>query len=117
MSIGPGLSSLTRLDVCKNDLGGSIPADIGELVHLKYFYGYQNRFTGKLPASMSKLTKLEYLSLRSNELEGSIEVLSSCTQLVNVELQVLCYTQAIHRLYTRYAQCAMHNALCTMRYT
>jgi Leucine-rich repeat (LRR) protein len=74
--------------VSKNDLGGPIPTDIGELVNLQYLYAYENRLSGELPASMAKLKKLQYLALRSNELTGGLEALSACTALVNVELQV-----------------------------
>ncbi|KAM0053881.1 putative leucine-rich repeat domain superfamily [Helianthus debilis subsp. tardiflorus] len=51
------------------DVGGSIPASIGNLTHLNVLDLRSNAFTGTLPASVSKLTQLTYLDLSYNNFD------------------------------------------------
>ncbi|KAJ0691574.1 putative leucine-rich repeat domain superfamily [Helianthus annuus] len=51
------------------DVGGSIPASIGNLTHLNVLDLRSNAFTGTLPASVSNLTQLTYLDLSYNNFD------------------------------------------------
>lgn len=57
------LTSLRRLCICRCDLHGPIPEEIGQLVGLEELQLFGNRLSGAIPASLSKLTKLKLLSL------------------------------------------------------
>ncbi|KAK8448297.1 hypothetical protein SEVIR_8G260200v4 [Setaria viridis] len=59
------------LDVSNNDLQGSIPAAIGELVELNSLNMSHNYLTGPIP-KLGNLKWLEALDLSSNELSGEI---------------------------------------------
>jgi len=55
-----------------NDLTGSIPPEIGNLVNLEVLYLYENNLTGSIPPEIGNLANLEELELDSNNLTGSI---------------------------------------------
>ncbi|CAI7813452.1 unnamed protein product, partial [Closterium sp. NIES-53] len=50
---------VTRIKV--PDFSGSLPAAIGDLIHLNYLFCVSDRLTGPLPNSISKLTNLQSL--------------------------------------------------------
>ena len=63
---------VTKLDVEKNQLTGSIPvelADLSELVHLNLSW---NQLSGSIPSELGNLSKLEKIYLSINKLTGSI---------------------------------------------
>lgn len=71
----------------KNNLTGSIPYSIGDLLNLNYFNVYDNELTGEIPSSIGKLTKLTHLYLGRNPLQGIIpDQLSSLTNLTYLYL-------------------------------
>lgn len=53
-----------------NNLNGSIPSEIGNLLNLSYLSLGVNHLTGEIPAELTNLRKLSYLQLNDNELEG-----------------------------------------------
>jgi Leucine-rich repeat (LRR) protein len=68
-----GLSELQTLDLSYNpDLGGSIPASIGNLRRLSNLILVGCSFSGTIPDSIGSLEQLVFLSLNSNRLTGPI---------------------------------------------
>jgi Leucine-rich repeat (LRR) protein len=65
-------NSLTFLSVSVNEVSGSIPRDIGNLINLQYLDLSNNYFTGTLPASLSRLTSLQSFSVYTNKFTGLI---------------------------------------------
>ena len=55
-----------------NGLTGSIPPEIGNLVHLKKISLAGNELTGSIPSEIENLIHLEILNIRFNELTGPI---------------------------------------------
>ncbi|WP_431160482.1 leucine-rich repeat domain-containing protein [Flagellimonas beolgyonensis] len=70
-SIG-NLVHLTLLNLSTNNLSGSIPSEIGNLVLLNTLDLFNNGLTGDLPPSLGNLSELQQLFLGSNDLNGSI---------------------------------------------
>lgn len=67
------LKELTFLSLVFNDqLTGSIPSVIGNLINLKTLILWDNNFTGNVPIEIGNCTKLEILSLEDNSLTGNI---------------------------------------------
>ena len=55
-----------------NNLTGSIPENIGELVNLEQLYLYKNQLSGNIPESIGKLVNLKYFYFDYNQLSGNI---------------------------------------------
>jgi Leucine-rich repeat (LRR) protein/pimeloyl-ACP methyl ester carboxylesterase len=66
------LTSLTHLDLWGNQLTGDIPPEIGNLTSLMYLDLSNNQLTGNIPPEIGNLTNLEYLLLGPNQLTGNI---------------------------------------------
>ena len=66
--------SLQYLDLDTNKITGSIPKEIGNLVNLEYLYLAGNKLTGSIPSELSQLSKLLLLYLSDNQLDGAIPV-------------------------------------------
>ena len=67
---------LTDLEVMSvmgnNDLGGTIPASLGNLQRLQVLQIARNQLTGQIPDSLSNLSKLNVLYVSENQLTGTI---------------------------------------------
>ena len=63
---------LEKIDLNKNNLVGTIPGVIGDLVNLKLLYFGQNRLKGTLPSELSNLANLEALLAHSSDLSGEL---------------------------------------------
>jgi len=63
---------VTELSLHRNDLTGSVPGAVGELVNLQVLWLGENELTGGLPAELRRLSNLEVLDLARNELTGPV---------------------------------------------
>ncbi|CDP05565.1 unnamed protein product [Coffea canephora] len=64
--------SLTYLDLSWNNLQGSIPSEIGQLINLTYLDLSHNNVHGSIPREIGQLSKLTNLLLTRNSLNGTI---------------------------------------------
>lgn len=55
-----------------NNMGGTIPEEVGQATNLKYLRIERCDLTGEIPKSVSNLTNLEYVDLSGNSLTGII---------------------------------------------
>ena len=67
-----GLNSLKLMLLSNNDLSGAIPPELGALVNLQGMDLQGNRLTGPIPPELGDLGNLESLLLRGNQLAGCI---------------------------------------------
>ncbi|GJV56883.1 leucine-rich repeat protein [Tanacetum coccineum] len=72
ISIGNLSYQLSFLDLAENQLFGSLPSSLGNLVGLTTLYLQSNRFKGKIPTTIGKLQKLQLLNLHSNQFSGTM---------------------------------------------
>ncbi|KAJ4890411.1 putative LRR receptor-like serine/threonine-protein kinase [Raphanus sativus] len=80
-------TSLIELKLQMNDISGSIPHDIGNLINLSKLEFDGNMLRGTLPNSLGMLLELGYLSLDSNRLSGVIpSSIGNMTQLETLYL-------------------------------
>lgn len=63
---------LTILNLNNNNLGGSIPMDVGQLYSLGELKLGSNRISGEIPVTIGKLEFLGKLNLSDNQLSGEI---------------------------------------------
>ncbi|XP_019184112.1 PREDICTED: probable LRR receptor-like serine/threonine-protein kinase At3g47570 isoform X2 [Ipomoea nil] len=66
------LVSLTALALGENLLSGVIPSEIGYLQKLQLLSLEQNQFSGEIPYTLYNLTSLAILDIRYNNLDGNI---------------------------------------------
>ncbi|KAI9153571.1 hypothetical protein LWI28_013249 [Acer negundo] len=66
------LTNLTSLFLRSNQLFGSLPKEIGNLQNLTYLHLSNNNLVGPVPSFLGHLTNLTDLYLDSNQLSGSI---------------------------------------------
>ena len=74
-SLPPELGNLVNLRVMglsSNQLSGAIPAEFGSLANLTHMRLGYNQLTGAIPAELGNLTNLESLHLDNNRLSGTI---------------------------------------------
>ncbi|XP_062162111.1 probable LRR receptor-like serine/threonine-protein kinase At3g47570 [Alnus glutinosa] len=65
-------STLGTLEVGDNNIVGTIPSGIGNLVNLERLHMGNNRFSGEIPADIGKLQRLQSMLLNINNLSGNI---------------------------------------------
>ncbi|KZV57089.1 receptor-like protein kinase [Dorcoceras hygrometricum] len=81
------LVGLTRLVLEDNFLEGSVPVVIGKLSKLQEIYMGKNKLTNEIPSSIGNLTLLNHISLGENDFVGTIpQSLSNCTNLLALDL-------------------------------
>ncbi|CAK9186005.1 unnamed protein product [Ilex paraguariensis] len=66
------LVSLVALNLSWNLLQGAIPSNLGQIKNLKYLSLSGNNLTGSIPTSLGNLHSLEVLELSSNSISGGI---------------------------------------------
>eukprot|EP01033_Poteriospumella_lacustris_P001991 gene1991-1450_t len=81
-SFGALAKTLVQLNISANDLTGSIPAELGQLLLLQRLELYDNYLEGTLPATLSKWKRLVALDIERNLLQGTIP--TSLFQLVKL---------------------------------
>ncbi|EYU26654.1 hypothetical protein MIMGU_mgv1a001213mg [Erythranthe guttata] len=78
------LSSLTlSLNLAENQLSGSLPYEVGQLINLGYFDVSENLLSGEIPSTLGSCVTLERLNMAANSFEGAIP--SSFTSLRGLE--------------------------------
>ena len=77
------LVSLEVLDLNTNQLAGIIPADLGDLVNLTWLQLRDNQLIGRIPAELGQLTNLTGMFFGSNRLTGPIP--AELGQLIDLE--------------------------------
>ena len=78
---------VTEIYLAFNDLSGSLPPDLGELVALETLDLFWNDLAGPIPPELGKLTSLTTLNLALNELSGPIPAdLTGLTSLTTLNL-------------------------------
>ena len=85
-TIPPGLGqiiSLNVLDLDTNQLSGSIPIELAQLTNLTALHLSGNQLTGAIPVGLGQLTNLTELYLNNNNLSGSIP--AELGQLTNLK--------------------------------
>ncbi|XP_021800205.1 probable leucine-rich repeat receptor-like protein kinase At5g63930 [Prunus avium] len=109
-NIGQVMPNLTRLDISRNSLSGSIPLSIGNLSQLHFMlmsnnllFGEiphfwnnipslyivdmsNNSLSGTIPRSLGSFTSLRVLFLSSNNFSGEVPSLKNCTNLKILDL-------------------------------
>ena len=74
-SIPPELGNLVRLeflDLDRNGLSGAIPPELGNLAQLEFVTLQANQLSGPIPAELTNLSALESLWLGENQFSGPI---------------------------------------------
>jgi Concanavalin A-like lectin/glucanases superfamily/HYR domain/Domain of unknown function DUF11/Leucine rich repeat/Secretion system C-terminal sorting domain/CARDB len=66
------IGCLRQINIPNNNLVGTIPVSIGNMVELDYLNLSKNKLTGVIPTTIGKLSKLTRLFLNYNQLSGSI---------------------------------------------
>ncbi len=78
---------ITEIKLKNNNVTGTIPANLGQLLSLQYLDLDTNRLSGVIPVEIGGLSNLEYLYLNGNQLTGTIP--SELGQLPNLLLLYL----------------------------
>ena len=85
-SIPDGIGNLISLDTLgleRNHLTGSIPNSIGKLQNLVEFVLSENKLSGSIPSSLGNITSLMQINFHQNSLQGSIPAsLGNCRNLL-----------------------------------
>ncbi|XP_034914044.1 LRR receptor-like serine/threonine-protein kinase EFR [Populus alba] len=77
------LISLNTLGLERNHLTGSIPNSIGKLQNLVEFFLSENKLSGSIPSCLGNITSLMKINFRQNSLQGSIPPsLGNCSNLL-----------------------------------
>ncbi|KAG5237802.1 LRR receptor serine/threonine-protein kinase [Salix suchowensis] len=80
-------SKFTLLSMARNQMRGSIPVDIGNLISLDSLTLEKNQLTGVIPTSIGKLKNLHRLALDENKISGNIpSSLGNVTSLLELYL-------------------------------
>ena len=85
--VGVSHGVLSRLDLCRNHLTGTLPSELGDLQGLEDLQLCDNSITGEIPSELGNLARLQRLELDRNSLTGEIpSELGNLTQLRRLEL-------------------------------
>ncbi len=80
-------TTVISLDLSANNLSGTIPQELGDLVSLDGLFLYNNQMSGPIPPELGALVNLQYLYLYNNQLSDPIPPeLGSLANLQNLYL-------------------------------
>ncbi|CDP19383.1 unnamed protein product [Coffea canephora] len=65
-------SSLMYIKIDENSFSGSLPPEVGKLIHLVDFNVSHNQFAGDIPISLADCSNLENLFMQANFFQGTI---------------------------------------------
>ena len=83
-----GSGRVTNLELCDNELSGTVPPELSKLSNLRELDLRENRLSGAIPKELVGLSKLEDLDLRDNRLSGAIPPeLGRLTNLQELDLR------------------------------
>uniref|UniRef100_A0A6B2KWV9 PARP catalytic domain-containing protein n=1 Tax=Arcella intermedia TaxID=1963864 RepID=A0A6B2KWV9_9EUKA len=86
-SIG-NLLYMDELTMPGNKLSGTLPSSIGALKNLWFLYLALNELSGTIPEGVGSLTYLTYLDLSANQFSGTIPPLARLTGLTQLRLAI-----------------------------
>lgn len=78
---------VVELDLSENELNGTIPSELGSLIHLEDLNLSNNQLSGTIPLDLGNLTNLKVLSLYANRLSGAIP--SELGNLIDLDVLAL----------------------------
>lgn len=61
-----------KLDLSSNNFSGQLPSDLGNLTYLNILNLQNNRFNGQIPSQLGQLRRLRSFSVANNSLSGKI---------------------------------------------
>ncbi len=67
-----GNTAVIKVSLHHNNLNGSLPAELGNLVKVSWLWLVDNHITGNIPAELENMNSLIFLFLGRNQLSGSI---------------------------------------------
>lgn len=77
---------VVNINLASNNLVGTIPSSIQDLVHLESFNVFKNKLSGQFPSELFKIKNLKNLNLSFNSFSGNLpESISLATNLVTLE--------------------------------
>ena len=83
------LVNLQSLSLGFNQLSGNIPPDLGNLTNLQHLALNTNQLNGSIPSELGNLANLQFLSVAANQLSGSIPPeLGNLTNLRELRLNI-----------------------------
>ena len=78
---------LSRLNLYRNHLTGTLPSELGDLQGLEDLRLYENSIAGEIPHELGNLTQLQWLDISTNSFTGEIpSELGNLTQLQRLDL-------------------------------
>lgn len=83
-----GSGHIAAIELVNNNLNGSLPAALGDLLHLTILNLSNNQLSGGIPTELGVLSSLNNLSLSYNQLSGSIPIaLGNLSNLESLSLE------------------------------
>nr|XP_027084605.1 probable LRR receptor-like serine/threonine-protein kinase At3g47570 isoform X1 [Coffea arabica] len=91
-------ASLVYINMGNNTFNGSLPLEVGKLIHLVVFNISYNMFSGEIPPSLADCLDLEHLRMEANFFHGMIpSKLASLTGIQEIDLSSNSLTGQIPR--------------------
>ena len=84
--VGTKEGHVVSLSLAGNNLSGTLPAELPDLVYLETLNLQTNAIGGSIPSNLGNLQNLKTLNLQSNKFEGTLPVLSGISGLKKVSV-------------------------------